>query len=161
MPKRMDSWSINAEKYGFEYRYPLLDKELLELWFSIPQEHTFLNFESRILYREALKGILTESIRTRKEKGELLRISDTFNKAEKTVPLIFNKIRNGEIKFLDEIFNHQRLVQKVSEAQFKKNNDLPYIAKTNKTLTCYLRYINLYQEYFTNTRKEECELEIL
>lgn len=33
---------------------------------SIAQEHTFLNFESRLLYREALKGIITESIRLRK-----------------------------------------------------------------------------------------------
>lgn len=48
------------------------------LWFSIPHEHTFLNFESRVLYREALKGILTESIRLKKEKGELLQASLTI-----------------------------------------------------------------------------------
>jgi asparagine synthase (glutamine-hydrolysing) len=161
MPKRMDSWAINAEKYGFEYRYPLLDKELLELWFSIPQEHTFHNFESRILYREALKGILTESIRTRKEKGELLRISDTFDKIEKTVPLIYKQIKNREADLLNVIFNHDRFVQKVTNAISTKNKDLMYIAHTQKVLICYLRYINLYSEYLTNTRKQECELETL
>lgn len=161
MPKRIDSWAINAEKYGFEYRYPLLDKELLELWFSIPQEHTFHNFESRTLYREALKGILTESIRTRKEKGELLRISDTFDKFEKTFPLIYTQIKNREADLLNVIFNHDRLVQKAANAISTKNKDLRHIAHTQKVLICYLRYINLYSEYFTNTRKEECKLETL
>lgn len=157
MPKRMDSWAINAEKYGFEYRYPLLDKELLELWFSIPQEHTFHKFESRILYREALKGILTESIRTRKEKGELLRISDTFNKAEKTFPLIYKQIKNREVELLNVIFNHDRLVQKAANALNANNKDLSYIAHTQKVLICYLRYINLYKEYFTKNQKDECD----
>lgn len=157
IPQRMDSWVINAEKYGFEYRYPLLDKELLEFWFSIPQEHTFHNFESRILYREALKGILTESIRTRKEKGELLRISDTFNKAEKAFPLIYKQIKDKRIEMLNKIFKHDKLVQKATSTLNNSKRDLKYIANTKRLLVCYLRYINLYQEYFTNTRKEKCD----
>lgn len=155
LAKRMDSWAINAEKYRFEYRYPLLDKELLEFWFSIPQEHTFHNFESRILYREALKGILTESIRTRKEKGELLRISDTLNKAEKAFPLIYKQFKDKRIEMLNKIFKHDKLVQKATSTLNNSKRDLKYIADTKKLLVCYLRYINLYQEYFTNTRKEE------
>lgn len=161
IPQRMDSWVINAEKYGFEYRYPLLDKELLEFWFSIPQKHTFHNFESRILYREALKGILTESIRIRKEKGELLRISDTFNKAEELFPLIYNQLKNKEVEHLNKIFNHKKIEQKTTNALNISNRDLKYIANTKRVLICYVRYINLYAEYFTNTRKEECEVETL
>lgn len=75
LPERMDSWAINAEHYGFEYKYPLLDKDVLEFWFSIPVEYTYQDFHSRLLYREAMKGILTEKIRIRKDKGEGLRIA--------------------------------------------------------------------------------------
>ena len=75
IPERMDSWSLYAERYGFEYKYPLLDKELLEYWFSIPVKHTYKNFETRLLYREAMKGILTEKIRKRTDKGEGARIA--------------------------------------------------------------------------------------
>lgn len=72
LPARMDSWAIYGEKYGIEYRYPLLDKDLLEFWFSIPVSYTYKDFESRILYREAMKGILTEKIRVRPDKADPL-----------------------------------------------------------------------------------------
>ncbi len=74
IPTRMDTWSHYAEKYGFEYKYPLLDKEVLEYWFSLPVRFTHENLDSRLLYREVMKGILTESIRTRRDKSETLRI---------------------------------------------------------------------------------------
>ena len=78
LPNRMDSWAINAERYGFEYKYPLLDKDVLEFWFSIPEEYTYKDFQARLLYREAMKGILTEKIRIRKDKGEAMRIAFSF-----------------------------------------------------------------------------------
>lgn len=70
LPRRMDSWFMFGEKYGIEYKYPLLDKELLEFWFSIPVEYTYHHFISRYLYREAMKGILPEYIRLRPDKHE-------------------------------------------------------------------------------------------
>jgi hypothetical protein len=30
IPDRMDSWSLHSERYGFTYKYPLLDKAVLE-----------------------------------------------------------------------------------------------------------------------------------
>ena len=74
IPARMDTWSLYSEKYGFEYKYPLLDKEVLDFWFSLPVRFTYENLDSRLLYREVMKGILTESIRTRRDKSETLRI---------------------------------------------------------------------------------------
>jgi len=82
IPERMESWAINAERYGFDYKYPLLDKEVLEFWFSLPEEYSYKDFQSRLLYREAMRGILTEKIRTRKEKGEALRIAFSFKGIE-------------------------------------------------------------------------------
>jgi hypothetical protein len=48
----------------FTYKYPLLDKAVLEFWFSLPIEYTYRNKPFRFLYREAMKGILTEKVRT-------------------------------------------------------------------------------------------------
>ena len=55
----------------------MLDKQVLEFWFSLPVEFTYKDFNSRLLYRETMKGILTEKIRIRKDKGEALRIAYT------------------------------------------------------------------------------------
>jgi asparagine synthase (glutamine-hydrolysing) len=74
IPDRIDTWGFYAEKYGFEYKYPLLDKEVLDFWFSLPVKFTYENLDSRLLYRELIKGILTESIRTRRDKSETLRM---------------------------------------------------------------------------------------
>lgn len=70
LPKRMDSWAYFGEKYGLEYKYPLLDKKLLEFWFSVPVKHTYRTMIPRHLYREAMKDILPECIRTRMDKRD-------------------------------------------------------------------------------------------
>jgi asparagine synthase (glutamine-hydrolysing) len=72
LPHRMDTWAIFGEKFGVEYKYPLLDKDLLEFWFSIPLKHTYETMLHRHLYREALNGILPERTRMRLDKREPL-----------------------------------------------------------------------------------------
>lgn len=74
LPARMDSWAYHSEKFGFEYKYPLLDKDVLEYWFSLPVNFTFEKLITRGLYREIMRGILPEPIRTREDKSETLRV---------------------------------------------------------------------------------------
>ncbi|MDD4922982.1 MAG: asparagine synthase-related protein, partial [Bacteroidales bacterium] len=144
LPERMESWAINAERYGFEYKYPLLDKDALEFWFSIPVKFTYQNFESRLLYRDAMKGILTEKIRIRKDKGEAVRIA--FSDREK---------QNGR-SYLENLFyslppqNHLpyfniKALKKVFSQPYKKGS-LKSIKNVNKC-TFYLRYVELVKNY--------------
>ena len=144
IPDRMDSWSINAERYGFEYKYPLVDKDVLEFWFSLPVEFTYMDFRSRLLYREVMKGILPEIIRTRPDKGEAYRIA--FSQRER---------KTGK-KYLAELFyalkpeehlpfiNRKALVKEIKYSpgkNFRKN-----IRSMNK-LILYLRHVALSNEY--------------
>ena len=154
LPERMDSWAINAERYGCEYRYPLLDKELLEFWFSIPTEHTYHGFHSRLLYREAMRGIMPEKIRTRKDKGEAMRIAFTFKEIQEgreCLEKLFDAVSDKEhLPFVKPEEIRKVFHNYDSKDLFIKSNA---IEKT----TLYLRYLNLYQEYFLNTRKEKYE----
>lgn len=150
LPKRMDSWAIYAEKYGYEYRYPLLDKELLEFWFSIPPDYTFKDFKKRVIFKDALDGILPDSIRLRTEKGEMLRISDMLWKYRagfSYMAELLDKVpKDCHISF----FRHDAFKKEVEwilnnkHRTMKQELDAFYITKT------YLRYINLYQKYFIN-----------
>jgi len=146
LPERMDSWAINAERYGFEYKYPLLDKEVLEFWFSIPIEHTYKDFHSRLLYREAMKGILPEKIRTRKDKGEAIRIAYSLKER-----------RNGK-KYLENLFyslSPQEHLPFFKPEAFKKLFEKPFSNNTLKDFrnmnkyTLYLRYIALVKKYIS------------
>ena len=144
LPERMDTWAIHAERYGFDYKYPLLDKNLLEFWFSIPVEYTYQNFHPRLLYREALKGILTESIRTRKDKGEGFRIAYTLQEqllGKKYLAELFYALpRQDHLPF----FRTKAFTKVINQPVFKET--IRNVLEINK-LIYYLRYVALVKKY--------------
>ena len=58
---RMESWAASGAERGIVYRYPLLDKRVIEFAYSLPA-YSFhhLGFP-RFLYRKAADRILPES----------------------------------------------------------------------------------------------------
>jgi asparagine synthase (glutamine-hydrolysing) len=147
LPDRMDAWSMNAEKVGIEYRYPLLDKDLLDFWFSIPIEYTYREFESRILYKEALKGILTEKIRLRTKKSEGVFMHFLLQSNRNEFPYLANLLskttKNGRIPFFKHKVYQQKLNHMLNSAENTEKTEI----QAYGDLTNYLRYLNLYQEY--------------
>ena len=144
LPERMESWAINAEQYGLEYKYPLLDKEVLDFWFSIPVKYTYKDFQSRLLYREAMKGILTERIRVRKDKGEALRIAcsmkDLQNSKEYLSKLFYALKPEEHLSFFNP-----RAFRKVFDQPFSKDT----LKNVRNWMQCtfYLRYVALVKKY--------------
>ena len=53
----------------FEFRYPLLYRPLVEFMLAIPWEQRLQPGQDRYLQRRALKGILPEMVRQRKDKA--------------------------------------------------------------------------------------------
>jgi len=149
LPERMESWAIHAEQYGFEYKYPLLDKDLLEFWFSIPVEYTYREMVPRLLYREALKDILTEEIRTRKDKGEGLRIAYSLlnrKTGEKFIRELFISIPEKEHL---PWFRPEVILKAIYQAPNKKL--VNEIRRQNKPLI-YLRYVELVKKYLPSNQ---------
>jgi len=63
---------------GVEGRYPFYDRRLVEFLFAIPEEQRMRDGQVRYLHRQAMRGILPESVRTRTSKAEF---SVTFESA--------------------------------------------------------------------------------
>lgn len=146
LAERMESWAINAERYGFDYKYPLLDKALLEFWFSIPIEYTYRDMVPRLLYREAMKGILTEEIRTRKDKDE--GQFQTYNqqnrrKGEKYIQQLFMAIPEKEHL---PWFHPEEIRKAIDQAPEKKL--IKELRRQNKPVI-YLRYFVLVKKYLS------------
>ncbi|MCI1640401.1 MAG: asparagine synthase-related protein [Bacteroidales bacterium] len=153
IPERMDSWAINAERYGFDYKYPLLDKDVLEFWFSLPVEYTYWNFQSRLLYREAMKGILTEKIRIRNEKGEALRIASSLKSIDEGRGFVKNIF--GSLTPEDHLpFFKPESFGKILDMPFSKKNLLKSISNWQKEMS-YLRYVMLVRKYMKNNCTSE------
>ena len=60
--ERTEDWLLNGYQDGIEYRYPLLDKDLIEFILTVPSKILFKDGYVRILLREASKGILPDNV---------------------------------------------------------------------------------------------------
>ena len=146
VPKRMDDWAMNAEQYGFEYKYPLLDKDLLEFWFSVPIEYTYRDMRSRLLFREAMKGILTEKVRIRNTKGEELRLTysqQNMRTGKSYLAQLFLAIPEQEhLSFFRPKAFKKLINQPSPKHRLKEMSDFGKIA-------LYLRYTELVKKYLS------------
>ncbi|MEM7134231.1 MAG: asparagine synthase-related protein [Chloroflexota bacterium] len=59
---RIESWMVHALPARIEYRYPLLDRRLLEFCIGLPMEQFVQNGWSRFIFRKAMTDVLPESI---------------------------------------------------------------------------------------------------
>lgn len=65
---RTDRWSILGARHGIAFSYPLADRRILEFALSLPLERFLDQGFSRQPHRNAMAGILPESIRWRDSK---------------------------------------------------------------------------------------------
>lgn len=66
---RINSCAEIALKKNIFYKYPLLDKDLLEFYFSIPSNVKYNSYQTRFLFRNTIKGVVPEEIINRKSKS--------------------------------------------------------------------------------------------
>jgi len=70
IPERCESWHIMGFKKGVEYRYPLLDKRIVEYMLRVPSELLCRTGNFRPLLREIGKIILPEEVRLSESKND-------------------------------------------------------------------------------------------
>jgi asparagine synthase (glutamine-hydrolysing) len=59
---------LNSMMYSVENRSPYLDSKLFEFSYTIPAEHLIRDGYNKFILREAVKGILNETVRTDRQK---------------------------------------------------------------------------------------------
>ena len=67
--QRLEYCAQAAKKYGVEYRYPLLDKRLIEFYLSMPIRLKARNGIGRYAIRKAIEGIVPKEIQWRNDKS--------------------------------------------------------------------------------------------
>ena len=67
--QRLEYSSLAAKKYGVEYRYPLLDKRLIEFYMSMPIRLKARNGIGRYAIRKAIDEIVPKEIQWRNDKS--------------------------------------------------------------------------------------------
>jgi asparagine synthase (glutamine-hydrolysing) len=65
-----------ASRFGMEYRYPFLDKQVVEFLFAIPEEQRWWMDRPKAIVRRSLRDVLPEAIRERRSKAEFSVVLD-------------------------------------------------------------------------------------
>jgi len=71
---RVESWNVSGVSHKIEYRYPLLDKRIVEFALGVPEEIFRQEGKSRFLFRRAIQGLLPQEIIWTNTKYEPKRV---------------------------------------------------------------------------------------
>lgn len=117
--RRMALTEIAVRHHGCEFRYPLLDKELVEFAYSLPSHLKYKHGVERYMFREVLKGHTTERIRMRR-KADVLTPLD-IDKFQENAAESLQRVMANWSPELDEVFDKVALAKVV--------RDYPYVAQ--------------------------------
>ncbi|MDC0584470.1 asparagine synthase-related protein [Bacteroidales bacterium] len=138
IPNRVNATKKMARQHGIQYRFPLLDKKLMDFYISLPDEYKYQNNIGRYLYRVTIEKYLPKEIAWRNDK------------AGATVPNIMLRFLNDYavlVKLLDD-FKKEESTKDIFD--FKKFDNLIDYAKNNANNKSYkpihgdvLNYVSL------------------
>lgn len=124
LPQRLEYCYTAASQYGIEYRYPLLDVDLVETYLAFPSWMKQRHGINRYVFRQAIKGFVPEEIRLRNDKSGST-IPQSFFSFKKDREQIMELIHNAsKSTFLIEVFDfskfqswYEKLVKRAPEDQ--------------------------------------------
>ncbi len=76
LTERIEGWATEAPQYQLDYRYPLLDRRVVEFSLGLPPQMFFQHGWKRYLYRQAVTGILPPQVQWCKTKNDPARYAD-------------------------------------------------------------------------------------
>ena len=90
--ERIEGWAAGGARHGIEYRYPLLDRRLLEFALGLPPEQFLRGEWNRWLMRHALRGVLPASILWNRSKNDPARFDPMFDAFADALPLVRQRL---------------------------------------------------------------------
>lgn len=147
LQERTEEWYMNAVKLGISYRYPLLDKNLIEFALSIPSKFMFIEKYSRNLLREISSELLPESVRWKKNGGDPVAYhfakKNLISCGQEYIHEIEKFKKVADLQFID----FEKLEKDVRKFQEKPND------KIDVNLFYSLFYIKQIDEFIKKYRK--------
>ena len=67
-------YRVAETNFGIRFKHPYFDRELIEFMLSLPPSFKYSKGEFKVLLRNAMKGILPDEIRLRKNKAEFSEV---------------------------------------------------------------------------------------
>ena len=87
-----DQWRARGVRSGVEYRFPLLDRRLLELALSLPPEQFRRPGHNRWLMRHALRHVLPPEVRRNRDKTDPARFEPLVDAIAEALPALRRRL---------------------------------------------------------------------
>jgi asparagine synthase (glutamine-hydrolysing) len=127
LPQRMEYCYSAAAQYGLEYRYPLLDIDLLETCLAFPprvKQHHGIN---RYIFRQGIQGFVPEKIRERDDKSGTT-IPQVYCSLVNDREAILNLVTScSGSEFLNEIFDFPKFPEWYGKLVKRDPKDMNYL----------------------------------
>ncbi len=108
---RVEDWALSGSAKGIDYLYPLLDRRLMEFAYRLPSEVFRKGPVKRWFFREMVRGLVPEPIRTDPSKHEPLRTSELAGKLSVALRMLGEEVAAlGSSMKRAEYFDIERLV---------------------------------------------------
>jgi asparagine synthase (glutamine-hydrolysing) len=102
-----------ASRYGMEYRYPYLDRRVVEFLFAIPEEQRWWMDRPKTIVRRAMRDVLPEKVRERRTKAEFSVVLDREIRGRISAQ-VETLIRESELAGMG-VVDRERLLRRFNE----------------------------------------------
>lgn len=127
LQSRTSDWYVYGQPRGIEYRYPLLDKRVIEYMLKVPSRCLTGNNHHRIILREIGKNLLPQEVLKNTSKDDPLRSKKFYTMVKKIKTKLINEFEdfrnNPDLDFVDFALLEKNLPQIAKDVQHNKEND--------------------------------------
>ncbi len=115
LTERLEAWAANGARYNLVYRYPLLDKRIIEFALGLPAEQFVSGQYTRSLMRRAMDGILPPQVQWNRNKTDPARIKGLIPVMSATLSTIGRRLADRSTPPLRSIYlDMPRLQQRLT-----------------------------------------------
>ncbi|RDB04326.1 asparagine synthase-related protein [Runella aurantiaca] len=154
LAERTECWAITGYRNGVVYRYPLLDKRIIEYMLKVPSKALVKDSKyTRIILREITEGLLPEEVRWRVGKWDPAFFSLVHKQSKERGMLFMREIAefktNPNLYFVD--FDELEIgVKKIQE-----NPDYPESSKVIGAIVAFKMYHEFSKRYVEKIEERE------
>ncbi|MCB2086537.1 MAG: hypothetical protein H6920_11580 [Sphingomonadaceae bacterium] len=108
---RIEDWAMSGREHGIEYRYPLLDRRVMEFAYRLPSGVFRRGTTGRWFFREMMRGMLPDPIRCERSKAEDLRSTALIELVQQSFRSLASEVRDRRNAFARaHYFDMDRLI---------------------------------------------------
>lgn len=146
LAERTERWAVTGYRNGVVYRYPLLDKRIIEYMLKVPSKALVRDSKyTRIILREITEGLLPEEVRWRVGKWDPAFFSLVNKQSKERAMLFIREIaefkKNPNMYFVD--FDELEIAVK----KFSENQDYPEASKVIGNIVAFKMYHEFSKRY--------------